>query len=1147
MAIVEYLQSLLASVGLNPDRLPSVIGLVAAGIAILYARPFFARLGRIIEAVFLRNWQLGLLGTTGIVLSLASGWTTWDGMKNFTGEPILSAMVTFGIQGLMLIVAWLIGESFATGMNQQVPEGKFAPAGFSRDTGVKSALGLTLSGIALSGVAALLHGYANGRPDPSRIALWLALIGGGFLLVGMLIVASKAHTLRGYFDATRVIIRTAVLWVMFLACMATSVFFSFDSLFSTIFPASERVRAAELRAQNQVAGIVNDIGGTIVRGQLTESERLFATDGWQAYDDQLSKLAVAAQSSQKLIEEFFQNQMEERRRGIAQQQERVTTAQSGAVGLISKKNALTDELARLKGERPALAEDFGKRKGDVDAILKELDAKRVEAMAEARGVEGTGKIGEGAVYRQRKVEEAALKDKQKIAEERLRDAQRRFQQIETRLTQVERELSIIDGDIAKLKGEAQTAEQRIKFAEDAKGAEEGPKLDPTRIIPAFEKARAEFRQTPRIEGLSQVQTMCSQLISSMSTPATKDKITGIDCDPKTAAEAAARVFALNAGVVAFESNCAGGDKLARYRTADDLFGFARKCVQDSGLASKDTDELRQKINFIELNRDDKANRFVVTWNAFQDGNRLAYLSLAIAIAVDGLVFMSGLFGANAVRSPLSDVPTQKARSAEQLEGIMDNALLPSRFENARIAIDAMHADTSLAGYTAIVDLRELDPESANVVRRVLNAGATIGAVMRNPDDPSVYAIRPELYEYLAMTGARAFEKHGKLVQEDIAEKVRQGELEKMVRVALLPHEMENADTVLHYAHPMNATDDGFMSQIILKQVKNEDVGVVRRVLNAGAAHRAVRIAQGQDQPYELHADLYKTLSRIRARMLLSGSNAALQIGQRSVRDGGKLAASVPQIAPIAPRRGLADDRSAAGRTFGIEPDAASNTNSPLPLNAMDAARNAQNPHRRPFDDAVPVTDSAQANEFDRELCEHFAREMLTFHPEQISYVRDQSPTIDVAALELALGNVMRYDDQIRSALHQAKSGLEDSIEAARNSFEGFAIGPADAANRLNTLADTLKRMTALMVLMPGQAYGNIIQTMEAELNEDHAAGRLGASQSAQRDLLRRHMMELSQADRSTDHWAAVVTSLNAFGRGMATLAANVDQGRARMG
>ncbi len=1145
MAIVEYLQSLLLSLGLTTDKLPFFVGMLSLGVAFLYARPFFARLGRIVEAVFLSNWQLGLLGTTGIVLSLASGWTTWDGMKNFTGEPVLSAMVTFGIQGLMLIVAWLIGESFATGMNQQIPAGKLSGAMVSTDTGLKSALGLTLGGIALSGVAAILHGFQNGRPDPGRIALWMSLVGGGFLALGLLIVAARAHTLRGYFDATRVIIRTAVLWVMFLACMATSVFFSFDSLFSTIFPASERVRAAELRAQNQVAGIINDIGGTIVSGHLAETEQLFATEGWRAYDEQLAKLSAAAQSSQKLIEEYFQKQMEDNRAAKATQQERIATANSSSAGLASKKTSMTDELARLKADRPSLAEDFSKRKSDVESIQREIDAKRVEAMAEARGVEGTGKVGEGAIFRQRKTEEATLKDKLKIAEERLRDAQKRFQVVEQRVTQIERELSLVDGDLAKLKGEAQTAEQRIKLTDEAIAAGEGPKLDPTRIIPAFEKARAEFRQTPKVEGLAQVQTMCSQLVQSMSTPATKERVRGIDCDPKTASEAASRVFALNAGMVAFEANCAGGDKLATYKSADDLFGFARKCVQDSGLASKSTDTLRQQINFIELNRDDKANRFVVTWNAFQDGNRLAYLSLAIAIAVDGLVFMSGLFGANAVRSPLSDVPTSKARSAEQLEGIMDNALLPHRFENARIAIEAMHADTSVPGHTAIVDLRELDPDGAVVVRRVLNAGATIGAVLRNPSEPSVYAIRPELYEYLAMTGARAFEKHGKLVQEDVVEKVRQGELEKMVRVALLPDEMANAETVLHYAHPMNATDDGFMSQIILKQVQDSDVAVVRRVLNAGAAHRAVRITPNvADAPYELHADLYKTLSKIRARMLLSGSRVATQIGHGGrARDGGRLSEQVPQIAPAAPRKNLPDNRVAgSGRDFGVDPDRASNTNVPADEGAFDAAR----PQRRSAQDIDPVSE-IRASEFDRELCEHFAREMLTLHPEQIAYVRDQSPTIDVPALEIALGNVMRYDDQIRSALQQAKTGLEDSIEAARGSFEGLLAGPADAAMRLNTLADTLKHMTALMVLMPGQAYGNIVQTMEVQLNEDHADGRLQAYQSAQRDLLRRHMAELSQADRSPDHWQAIIASLNAFGRGMATLAASADQGRARMG
>ena len=86
-----------------------------------------------------------------------------------------------------------------------------------------------------------------------------------------------------------------------------------------------------------------------------------------------------------------------------------------------------------------------------------------------------------------------------------------------------------------------------------------------------------------------------------------------------------------------------------------------------------------------MNRDDKAHRFVVTWNAFLDGNRLAYLALVLAIGVDALVFMSGLFGAQALRSPLSDVPSPKARSAHQLEAIIEAALLPDTFKNARLA------------------------------------------------------------------------------------------------------------------------------------------------------------------------------------------------------------------------------------------------------------------------------------------------------------------------------------------------------------------------------------------------------------------------------------------------------------------------------
>src|SRR5262245_40216319 len=100
----------------------SVLGIVL--FLVLWSVGFFNRLFRIIEEMMFSNWQLALLGATAIALSLASGYTTFDGLRNFTSAPLLSVLIAFGIQGVMLIVAWLIGESFATGMNQRTASGR---------------------------------------------------------------------------------------------------------------------------------------------------------------------------------------------------------------------------------------------------------------------------------------------------------------------------------------------------------------------------------------------------------------------------------------------------------------------------------------------------------------------------------------------------------------------------------------------------------------------------------------------------------------------------------------------------------------------------------------------------------------------------------------------------------------------------------------------------------------------------------------------------------------------------------------------------------------------------------------------------------------------------------------------------------------
>ena len=437
--------------------------------------------------------------------------------------------------------------------------------------------------------------------------------------------------------------------------------------------------------------------------------------------------------------------------------------------------------------------------------------------------------------------------------------------------------------------------------------DEGARLDPARVLPAFERARTAFRQQPDTERLGALQQQCTQLANAMaSTPATKDKVRAIDCDPKQAAEAAARVFALNAGVVAYHANCAGGDKLARLTTTDALLGFGRRCLQDSGLISADSADVGARLSGIDMNRDDKAHRFVVTWNAFLDGNRLAYLALVLAIGVDALVFMSGLFGAQALRSPLSDVPSPKARSAHQLEAIIEAALLPDIFKNARLALRAMHPRQPVDGFTNEVRLDELDPESAFQVRDVLNAGATIGAV-RETASPGHYLVRSELHTFLSDVIKRELKRR----PEETEKGLDLDRLEKRIREALMPEVRKTSEVVLHHLHPIDEVR-GFTSEIFLNEVDHDHLRPVRNLLTAGSSLRVVTRDKHDTSRFFVHADLYITLARIRARELAIEAralppreggvlrNAAISDSRGSHR---LLTSAIPRVAQDAPGPG----------------------------------------------------------------------------------------------------------------------------------------------------------------------------------------------------------------------------------------------------
>lgn len=1030
-----------------------IMALMVLGVAAVLVR-LLPRVWSEVEKALFTNWRLALIGSAAILLSLAGGWTTWDGMRNFTGESVLSAMFTFGIHGIMLIVAWLIGESFATGMNQM--RGRYGRK-VSAPMVALSVLGGGLLIVALA-VAIIQVGISNDQ-------MLYGLFGAGFLLlaVSAIMLFSRSDVIQPYAQGLRIIAKNVMLWVMFLACMATSVFFSFDSRFNVIFPKDQRERAAEIRTKNQVAGVVADIGETISSRRITEAERLFQSEGWHAYEAQLTSLSRASEGAEREIEAHFTRQMEAHRASIAEQQERIATATSGQAGLVGKKTTLTDELSRLKAERPGLAADLATKKSELDSRAREVDAKRVEAMAEDKGVEGTLKAGKGPVYRERMAELGRLRDYYRIGEERVKDAQKRLDAVDTRITQIERELAGVDGELAKLKGEAVTAEQRIAAAESSQLGQEGQKVDPARVRASFERARAEFRQDPSAERLGSLHQHCVQLYDAMiSTAATKDRVRDIDCDPKQAVEAAAVVFALNTGLKAFEAHCAGGDKVPTTGGVDPLLTFGRNCLRDSGLPSADANTLGERLSFIDLNRDDKAHNFVVTLNAFQDGNRLAYLALAIAIGIDSLIFMTGLFGANAVRSPLSDVPSMKARNSQELNAMIETALLPDTFRKARLVAQAMHPIENVEGYSNEVRLDELDPETAVQVRDVLNAGAIIGAVRRG-ERPGHYLVRSELLEFLNAVIKRELETNRDKAERGLV----MDQLEDQVVVALLPHVADNCEAVLNELVPIDEAE-GFTAELALGEAPEEARPVILNVLNSGATFSVVQRDRKRPDTYFVHKDLYKTLARIRAR----------EVGRAG-----------PRMAALAsPRRG--DGKPGYGGSLTPEQKAiADHTRRPAPEDASD-------PEPAGYLPALVESLGVEAQTFTS--LSGSAYDAARLAGEAMVALRQSNRLLDQ---ELA-----GRDQQVHARLERTFAHL-DSALAAEDDLR---------RQQLVDASEEVEQSWNVLMLLPHGPYEAALADLVDQLEPDNGAGTLSADEQILLAMARRVHQALTANPRRTD-------------------------------
>ncbi len=1059
-----------------------------------------------IKQAFTTNWQLTILATSAFLLSIAAGSRTWDGMAQFTGEPILSLLITFGIQGVMLIIAWLIGESFAAGLASGRAKASHGGAIRRYSGGVA---GLVVGGLMFA-AAGVLGALYLGLIDPSRPAWGIAandkfiqqITFGAIvvMLIGPLFMARSGGIIGDYANGLRIVLGNAVLWVMFFATAGTSVFFSYISLFDSIFPASERVRAAEIRAINQVSGIVADIGETATRRRIAEADGLFQSKAWASYERELDKAIRLASIAPEKIREEMVRVLREQESRIARLEEQRANASGGQAGLAQRKTALGEELTRLTTERPEVAVAVQEQKTVVSGIERRLDEQRAKVMAEEKGVEGSGKAGRGQFWRAAREEEGKMQAEMQVARERLKGHETRLAGIDKRIATIRAEVAQIDGDLAKLVGEAETAQRMISVAKTAGTGDRQEMTDPSATAAALDRERQNFRQKPEQASLATLQTLCTTLQGvSMKVASLRNDAAAIDCDPKQATEAAAPVFALNGGLAAYAQHCSGGDRLPQTGGTDALLLFGRKCLQDSGLASREAAPLAARFAALDLSRDDKAHKFVVSANAFTDGNRLAYLALAIAIGMDSLILMAALFGASAVRSPLTDLDGVNELTPEQLEAAIDATLLQTA-EPARTLSALLQAQRPIAGtngYTSEIWIDDYHPLSDDM-RAVLTAGASIGAVRPFGDGRTQFQIKTGLSRYIAVAQKKKWPKK--------SEEAARRELVSVVGVALLPDPVSAAGAVIEELHPISDLE-GYAAELNVNTLTDSSrQPLVRSVIGAGATvSGAVLRDQRTDGRYYVSNDFYKTLLMMRAGAV------------GPPRGGGP---ALPGPRPNGPRR--LQEEPPRMITSGRSPRSSGSSSLTQRLESYSTRPSLRHEAKDAAARSGAAEASANLDQVDpRPYIDGIIQRLgIDANAETIEWLRadvEERPKRAGAALDKLMETKSTLGGQVRELERAGRAQVDGEVKRLENGADATHV------RAINAAAIEVYEALAMLALLPGGRFEEVLRFCLDKLDD------AGAPDSGHRDVdyrMQRQMRmlanELGQLDRETyESWAKV--------------------------
>lgn len=774
-------------------------------------------------------------------------------------------MITFGIQGVMLTVAWLIGETFATtGRSTTEAAGSQDASRFQRGfVGACLVVSVVSIGILVLGQSGYApYGYTTGFIATvlgflEDNALKIALLG---LVACFAVVSLNARTLEAAIRSLRLIGKHAGLWLMFVACMGVSVFFSFDSLFSTIFPDDERRRAADIRTRSSVARIVQDIERASRIDQQAAQRALLSTPEWTAYAGALAGLNQRFETALDTLTSNAAQSAEALNRQLSLQED-ATRTKTQAQKLLTAQRL---ELERRSKKERANVDQLKSVIEELDRNLLRIDnqiiQKTAEAESEARGIGVTARRGRGPTYRRLMSEVQKLKAGHAVEQlkrhahaPRLDAAEQAYSTTQGQLTDLARR-----GADAKRAGEDARSIDALRDA-IAKATEFKDQV--RTASSALAHRMTQFVGAPTRDRLNDLETQCRTGLGTLSrVPGLDRDAAALSCGSERVHQVASPLYALNDGRARLAGQCDGGKRLPVTAQMETQLAFARRCLQDANLIGTGAGRIHSAINALERNRDDKSHRFIVSLNAFGDGSKLAYLALAIAVIIDALVFICGVLGAKSASSPLDAIPNTFKRTTRDLESLVENALAPDVARNAALALanirplSSSDMENDDHGWPHALDLKSTGLQATPVLWRLVNAGTMLNAVRERAGQSDGYLLRGELVEFLVRLAQWGQQSRGASQCLD---------LKTTMLNAMRDHPSETASMILKHLTPTSRKFD-FSSVLDLNAVSADDRQKILLCLNGAAALGRVRAheSQGRQHQYLIHKELFHVLTEI---------------------------------------------------------------------------------------------------------------------------------------------------------------------------------------------------------------------------------------------------------------------------------------------